>query len=733
MYKILYKSILILISVIIVCVFYLSIIGLKTSKFNDVIEKKISQLDQRLSIQLTQVYLKINLKKLDVKLSTKNPIVKVNNYGIVLSEINLNIGLLNFFKENIKINNLSIISKNNEIKEIISIVNKYRFNLPLIFAQKKVQEGNLNFEINVNFDEINGQILNFASIGSAQKLKIKLLKNNEIQDLNFDFNFKNDNFKFSNINLIYNNIKFYSKDISIKNENSNYIINGTIKNSSQKVNSNLINNFFNNKYKNILKNSLDIESDNVFELKLNRKFKLVEKYFESKLKIKELEIKEVFENLKILLPNINQNIKFENINLNFRQKNQQLKISGKSDYYINSVEKDNIKFSYSKQKEKENFLVNLTLDKILINFPHLKFKKLENDTARLKLEGAIFQNNINFNKIEFINKNNKIWLDNLYLNNLYKILKVEKLFISLINNNKIKNEILISNINNNYIIEGKSFDFSFYLNELLKSSSQDSALNIFDNLNSTFNINIVDVYLDKNNLVKNLNGNIEIKNNLINDAEVSSLNSQNKKLKFTIKKANGEKVTTLYTDNAEPFVKKFNFVKGFKNGSLDFYSVTKDNVSKSTLKIYDFNLKEVPILTKILSLASLQGIADLMTGEGIRFSDFEMNYENKKELINISEIYAIGPAISILMKGYVEKNKLVSLRGTLVPATTINKTIGSIPFLGDLLVGKKIGEGVFGVSFKIKGPPKKLKTTVNPIKTLTPRFITRTLEKIKNP
>jgi hypothetical protein len=48
-----------------------------------------------------------------------------------------------------------------------------------------------------------------------------------------------------------------------------------------------------------------------------------------------------------------------------------------------------------------------------------------------------------------------------------------------------------------------------------------------------------------------------------------------------------------------------------------------------------------------------------------------------------------------------------------------------------LLVGKKVGEGVFGVSFKVKGLPKKLETTVNPIKTLTPRFITRTLEKIK--
>ena len=74
---------------------------------------------------------------------------------------------------------------------------------------------------------------------------------------------------------------------------------------------------------------------------------------------------------------------------------------------------------------------------------------------------------------------------------------------------------------------------------------------------------------------------------------------------------------------------------------------------------------------------------------------------------------------------------MVSLSGTLVPASTLNKIVSSIPLVGDILVGSKLGEGVFGVSFKIKGPPKDLKTTVNPIKTLTPRFITRTLKKIK--
>ena len=149
------------------------------------------------------------------------------------------------------------------------------------------------------------------------------------------------------------------------------------------------------------------------------------------------------------------------------------------------------------------------------------------------------------------------------------------------------------------------------------------------------------------------------------------------------------------------------------------------------MKIYDFKVKDVPVLAKLLSLASLQGMADLLTGEGIRFSEFEIEFMSEGKLVTIDELYAIGPAISILMSGYVEKDKLVSLRGTLVPATTLNKVIGSLPLIGKILVGSKTGEGIFGVSFKIKGHPKKLKTTVNPIKTLTPRFITRTLEKIK--
>jgi len=84
------------------------------------------------------------------------------------------------------------------------------------------------------------------------------------------------------------------------------------------------------------------------------------------------------------------------------------------------------------------------------------------------------------------------------------------------------------------------------------------------------------------------------------------------------------------------------------------------------------------------------------------------------------------------MDGYSEKKSgLVSFSGTLVPAKTLNSLVSKIPVVGNILVGDKIGEGVFGVSFKMKGLPGQVKTTVNPVKTLTPRFITRALEKLK--
>ena len=192
-----------------------------------------------------------------------------------------------------------------------------------------------------------------------------------------------------------------------------------------------------------------------------------------------------------------------------------------------------------------------------------------------------------------------------------------------------------------------------------------------------------------------------------------------------------KKTLQVVSDRARPFIKNFDFIKGFEDGKLEYESIISKGISNSNLIITDFKVSKVPALAQLLTLASLQGIADTLSGEGIRFEIFEMKSNSKGNILNIEDVLAIGPAISILLDGYVDKGKTVSLRGTLVPATKLNSIIASIPVVGEILVGKKTGEGVIGVSFKMKGPPKDIKTTVNPIKTLTPRFIVRAIEKMK--
>ena len=57
--------------------------------------------------------------------------------------------------------------------------------------------------------------------------------------------------------------------------------------------------------------------------------------------------------------------------------------------------------------------------------------------------------------------------------------------------------------------------------------------------------------------------------------------------------------------------------------------------------------------------------------------------------------------------------------------------LAKIPILGNIVIPKEVGEGLFGISFKMKGPPGKIKTSINPIKTITPRFIQKIIDRNK--
>ena len=666
--------------------------------------------------------------------------------GYLTVDLKLNFDELGMLEQDYKINGLlkdgkiSLLKKN-ELEKINFLfdITDNNFN----FRDINFEMNNMNFfsdKLNIRKNKKNyfveGNIKNKNSLLNNELLKIIKLKYDQFYLINTNFDSVND-FSF-NIN---NKLKVENLTI-----NSNILIDSSQYKRNNLINENLIEindliDLKDHKIKASYSNKkLSIKGKG--KVKLVDKFELIDYEVEKKgsdfdlvsnIELSEINIKN--QNLiKEYLPNTKDilNLKDHKIKINYKDKILSLEGSGKI-----KLEKEfnKIRYAFSKKNKKYNFETDLEVNDAPLKLDFINYEKDKKLNPQLNIIGSYSKKiGLNLKKISLISKNNRIIINNLILDNKNKIIKVDKVDLDYFDKSEKRNKFSFSRIKNNYYeLNGSILNADSLITNLLKGKD-DQQLDIFkENINIT--INFSNVYIDHDDIVNNLNGNLQIGDNKVIQAKISALFDNNKNLKFSINTTNdGEKITTLYSSKAKPLVNRYKFIRGFEDsneGYLNFYSKKKDGISNSKLIIDNFKVKEIPTLAKLLALASLQGIADLLTGEGIRFTDFEMNFTNENKLMTIQDLYAIGPAISILIEGYIEEDSLISLRGTLVPATTINRSIASIPLIGDLLIGKKVGDGVFGVSFKVKGPPKKLETTVNPIKTLTPRFITRTLEKIK--
>ena len=667
----------------------------------------------------------VNLK--EIKLSLDN--ILVSSDEIKIKKINNDFkieGSFNTNKSKINLDNFSkILNKNFDLIENkfvnLSSNNKLSFKI-----NNKLKIKDLIINSKIDFDELytKSKYQNLIYLKNG-KILINYIEDKLDLKLNSKFLFKNEKYnnqKSNNlIKLIYKKIK--NKDALVKID---------ISNTKNKINSKEFEKFISMKNFSIKDQDIIFTSENSINFNLNRGNKIKNFNIKSKIKTDEVVIDYKSQRIKKYLSNFKNQINLSESTLDLIYNDKKFKFDLKSNYNINNIN-DDISLNIEKKDNKYFFDVGIDLDSAEIQINELEYIKKKGIKSNLNINGIYKDNNeVIFNKINFNEDEKKIIIQNLEIGTNDKIKNLDLFKINLLNKSEKRNELEFKKINNNYYLTGSNFDGSKNIKSLLNNSSK-SIFSIFKNLNTNIYLDIGKYFVDEVSYLSNVRGEIQIKDNKVFKSSIDAKLNKKSKFKLNINTNDKkQKITNLEIERPEPFIKNFKFIKGFKEGSLIYKSSQYESKIKSNLKIIDFKVQEVPVLAKLLTLASLQGIADLLTGEGIRFKDFEMDYETFGNTTTIKELYAIGPAVSVMMEGYIVKDELTSLKGTLVPATTINKTISKIPMLGEILVGKKIGEGVFGVSFKIKGPPKKLKTSVNPIKTLTPRFITRTLEKISN-
>lgn len=180
---------------------------------------------------------------------------------------------------------------------------------------------------------------------------------------------------------------------------------------------------------------------------------------------------------------------------------------------------------------------------------------------------------------------------------------------------------------------------------------------------------------------------------------------------------------SLWSDNAGDVFEALGYTNNIKGGTLKIAGVSKEQGTLSgKAQIKNFRVVKAPVLAKILSIASLTGVVDLLQGEGIGFDIAVLPFEYKKSTLYLDDAYTSGISIGLTANGNL-KNNILNIEGTIIPAYVFNSLLGKIPLLGALFSGGEPGGGLFAFTYKITGDIDNPKIVVNPLSALAPGVI----------
>ena len=701
-------------------VLLLSTIGIETDKFNKLITNKISK-SKNIDLQLQTLNFKLDLRELSLFIETQNPKINYINQTIPTQSVRVYVDFLPLLKTNLKIKKINIFldelnyKKLNELSKFIKPSNFKNF------LDNKIKKIKLIPEIEFFFDN-NGEIENYIIKGKATDLKVDLYKDIILSETNLSFFADKEDILVKNIFGKIDGIEINNGDIKLNLENgillnSNFISNLNLDNEKIKKFNDLLGKF--NPIVSI--KTLKGNFNNNILINLDKTYKVTNYNYSLSGKVKKSKI-ELFQTIKtnFIIEEIKEIFLSDTqVDLDISKKYLNLGVNGK--YSFNNL--DFLQLDLESIFKSDILKINANFDyKDSFDFDLINYKKSKGEIAKVLLEFEKIKNIYNIKKLNFKEKDNLINIINLkFKDNNFESLKTAYI--------RTKNNNFSIKWNKNIMIKGDSYDATNFP----KLLNQKGTGNNFEKINTNIEIDFTNIKAPLSEKLENFRLIGEIKKGKFIKISSKGDFGGNNFLDISLKKDNNseKRFLEIYSDLTRPLLTEYSFFKGLTGGKLLYTSLIDGSKSNSKLKIENFKVVNAPGVIKLLSLADLGGLVDLAEGEGLSFDLLEINMEKDKKLLQLNEILALGPSMSVLIEGYQDNTGLTSLKGTLVPAKSLNKMISKIPVIGNIVIPKEAGEGLFGISFKMKGPKGDIKTTINPIRTLTPRFIQKIVDRNK--
>jgi Protein of unknown function/AsmA-like C-terminal region len=199
------------------------------------------------------------------------------------------------------------------------------------------------------------------------------------------------------------------------------------------------------------------------------------------------------------------------------------------------------------------------------------------------------------------------------------------------------------------------------------------------------------------------------------------------KVELSLKPADDRRELKITSDDAGDLLNAMNQTTRIERGTLEFRANIARQVpsiqAEGRFRIKDFTLLDAPLLAKLLTVASLTGVGNLLGGQGIHFDRLDLPFALRQQTIAIDKGRLSGSQLGLTMRGRIDlEHDRLDLDGTIVPIYGLNWALGKLPLVGPFLAGRE-GEGAFAVTYSVEGARSEPQISVNPLSVLAPGFI----------
>ena len=228
MIKKLIKILSIIFLLLILVTLYLSLVGVKTEKFNEKITDKILKYNKKIKLDLKGIKFLLDPYNFTINITTKNPTVLLEGNKLKIKEIKTDMSLKALIFNDFSADNLKITTKSIKIEDLILLARSFKNSTELFLLDRIIKEGFLIAEIGLKFDEKGNLKKDYQITGSIKNVELNFLNKFKANNLNFEFDIQRNKYLLTKINSEINEIKLSSPSIKVIKKKDLFLIEGKI-------------------------------------------------------------------------------------------------------------------------------------------------------------------------------------------------------------------------------------------------------------------------------------------------------------------------------------------------------------------------------------------------------------------------------------------------------------------------------------------------------------------------